>query len=214
VDAALPDGLELGQALDRRVAWALVAIHQAGGPGRAVGADLGRLDGGDLAVEAPLGLGPRRVLLGCQGEGVDVLTGDAPTLGDALCRAELVGHVGGIALRARDPRAVEHVHAETHSAHGLDAAGDAHVDGTRRHQPGEEVVRLLGGAALAVHRGGRRLEGQAGAQPGVAGDVRGLLPGLGDAATDDLLHVGRVDPRPLDDLDLSGGEDVGGVHAR
>src|SRR5213078_330423 len=36
----------------------------------------------------------------------------------------------------------------------------------------------------------------------------------GDTATDDLLHLGRIDAGPLDHLDLGSGEDVGGVHTR
>ena len=56
--------------------------------------------------------------------------------------------------------------------------------------------------------------GQPGAQPGVAGDVGGLLAGLGDAAPDDLLDRSGVDARLLDQLDLRGGEQLGGVEAR
>src|SRR5207302_7478241 len=147
----------------------LTAIDHLAGLGRTLGAHNRRLDRDDLPIEARLGLGPGGVLLGRQGERVDLLAGDAPTLGDALGRAELVGHLGGIALRAGDAGAVEHVHAQAYPAHGLDATGDAHVDRPRRHQAGDEVVRLLRGATLAVHRRGRRLERQAGTEPGVPG---------------------------------------------
>ena len=76
------------------------------------------------------------------------------------------------------------------------------------------MVGLLGRAALAVDRRGPHLEGEPGREPRVAGDVGGLLAGLGDAPGDDLLDVARVHPGSLDDLDLRGGEQLGGVQPR
>ena len=58
-----------------------------------------------------------------------------------------------------------------------------------------EVDGLLGRAALAVDRRRRRLDRQALLQPGVAGDVEGLLAELLHAAGDDVLDLGRVDAR-------------------
>ena len=81
------------------------------------------------------------------------------------------------------------VGAEADPAHRLDTAGDADVDGAGRDQPGDQVVGLLGAAALAVDGGGADLLGQAGRQPGHAGDVVGLLAELRDAAADDLFDL-------------------------
>jgi hypothetical protein len=75
------------------------------------------------------------------------------------------------------------------------------------------VAGLLGRAALAVDRGGRRLVGQAGAEPGVAGDVGGLLAGLGHATAHDLLDRAGLEARPLDQADLGLGQQLGGVEA-
>ena len=87
------------------------------------------------------------------------------------------------------------------------------VDGVGADQVGHEVVGLLGRAALAVDGGGRRLVGEALAQPGGAGDVGGLLPGLGHAAADDLLDVAGIDPGPLDQLHLDVAQELGGVES-
>ena len=72
----------------------------------------------------------------------------------------------------------------------VDAGGD--------HRRGE-VDGLLAGAALAVDGGGGGLDRQPGLEPGVAGDVDALLAELLDAAGDDVLDLGGLDARPLDD---------------
>ena len=110
-------------------------------------------------------------------------------------------------------RAVEGVGTQADPAHRLDPTGDAGVDGIGADQVGHEVVGLLGRAALAVDRGGGDLVGQALAQPGRAGHVGSLLPGLGHASADDLLDVARIDPGPLDQLDLGVAEQLGGVES-
>jgi hypothetical protein len=56
-----------------------------------------------------------------------------------------------------------------------------------RDQGGAEVDRLLGGAALAVDRGGRGLDRKTGLEPGVAADVDPLFAELLHAARDDVL---------------------------
>ena len=48
---------------------------------------------------------------------------------------------------------------EADAAHGLDAAGDADVDGVRGNEALDEVVGLLRRTALAVDGGRRRLVG-------------------------------------------------------
>ncbi len=66
--------------------------------------------------------------------------------------------------------------AEEDPAHRLDAAADPGVDRTRGDQPRDQVDGLLGGAAGAVDGGAGGRVRQTGVQPGVAGDVVGLLP--------------------------------------
>jgi hypothetical protein len=85
-------------------------------------------------------------------------------------------------------------------AHVLDARADHHVVHAGRDQRRAEVDRLLGRAALAVHRGGRRLDRQTRLQPGVATDVEALLADLLDAAGDHVLDERRLDPGALDHL--------------
>ena len=83
--------------------------------------------------------------------------------------------------------------------HVLDTRADGDVVDAGSDEGGGEVDRLLGGAALAVDGGGRRLHRQTGLQPGVAPDVERLLTDLLDAARDDVLDLRSVDPRALDD---------------
>src|SRR5262249_26482201 len=77
-----------------------------------------------------------------------------------------------------------------------------------------EVVRLRAGPAL-------RVDGRAGdavvlaaRQPGVPGDVVRLLAGLGHAAADDLLDLGRVDAGARDHRLLHLRQQMGGVERR
>ena len=56
-----------------------------------------------------------------------------------------------------------------------------------------------------------RLDRQAGLQPGVAPDVEHLLAVLLDAAGDDVLDLGGVDPGALDDLGVGRAEQLVGV---
>ena len=62
-----------------------------------------------------------------------------------------------------------------------------------------EVNGLLGGAALAVDRGGGHGLGPAGAEDGVAADVDALLGDLHDAAHDDVVDQRRVEVVALGD---------------
>jgi hypothetical protein len=144
---------------------------------------------------------------------VQILAGDAAALGDAFGGGELIGHVDvpGLGADLRTIRAG--VGAEPDPAHRLDTARDADVDGAGGDQPCDQVVGLLGAAALAVHRGGADMLGQARGQPPHPGDVVGLLAVLGDAAADDLLHRSRVDAGLLDQCALDGAQQFGGVQA-
>jgi hypothetical protein len=106
-----------------------------------------------------------------------------------------------------------HVLTQPDPAHRLDPAREADIDGVGGDQAGDEVVGLLGGAALAVDRDGAHRVRQPGCQPGIPGDIRRLLARLGHAATHDESHLARVDPGALHRLDLDGAEQVGGVQA-
>ena len=157
----------------------------------------------------------RGVLLGAQAEGVGVVARDAPLVGDALRPLELRRHLVLREVRPgdRDPEAevLAAAGADRDTAHHLDAAGDGGVDRPAAHQRRGQVGGLLRRPALGVDGGVGDRERQPGAQPGGAADVEGLLAHLAHAAGDDLAHLGRVDPRPLHDRLLDGGEQVGGV---
>ena len=102
--------------------------------------------------------------------------------------------------------------ADGHPAHDLDAAGDGDVDHARADEGGGQVGGLLRRPALGVDRGGGDGHGQAGGEPGGAGDVERLLADLADAAADDLADLGRVDAGAVDRLPLDCGEEIGRVH--
>src|SRR4051812_39972280 len=82
---------------------------------------------------------------------------------------------------------------------------------TGRDERRGEVDCLLRRAALAVDGGGRSLDRKAGLEPGVAGDVDALLAELLDTAGDDVLHLGGIDPRALDDRAVGLSKEVRGV---
>ena len=118
----------------------------------------------------------------------------AAVLRDAVGAGELVGHVEVSSRRsARGPGPGRDVGAERDPRHHLDAAGDAGVDDAGVDEPGDEVGRLLRGAALRVDGRACRLLGEAREQPGPAYERAGLLAGLRDAAADDLLDEAGVD---------------------
>ena len=100
------------------------------------------------------------------------------------------------------------------TAHRLDAAGDADVDGAGGDQSGDQVVGLLAAAALAVDRGRADVLRQTGDQPCHPADVVGLLAELRHAAADDLLDLGGVDAGLLDHRPLHGAEQLGRMQAR
>ncbi len=104
-----------------------------------------------------------------------------------------------------------HAVAEGDVAHVLDAAADDDVVDAGGDERRGEVHGLLRGAALAVDGGGGRLDRKAGLEPGVAADVHALLAELLDAARDDVLDLGGVDARALDDLGVGLGEERRGM---
>src|SRR5262252_2557463 len=218
MDAVLEHRLECGQPIAGRLPQPLVAPDHLRLPGvptksRWRGADFVgwvtrrvtsvvahlHLDRHDLSVEAAPGPGGRRLALRRETERVGLLASDAAHCGDPLGGLELVGRVIRPVVLPWPARPRPDVGAQRDAAHGLDAAGDADVDGARRDQARDQVVGLLRGAALKVDgRGGDRV-GQAGGEPGIARHVGGLFSGLGHAATDDLLDGVRLDARSGDD---------------
>ncbi len=151
-----PDRLELGQPFGRRLPGPLVladhlALVRMLTP-RPFFAHARRLEGHDLPGEPILGHRHRCLLLRGQSEPIDVLAGDPVLLCDPLRRCELIGHVVGQVRGDRAPDAGTDVGTQGDPAHRLHAAGDAHVDRIGGDQVVDEVVGLLGGAALAVDR--------------------------------------------------------------
>ena len=149
------------------------------------------------------------------GELVELGAGDLPLVGDHL-RAEaladdvVLGHQLG---REREAELLLSLHprGEGQVAHVLDAAADHRVVHAGGDQRGGEVDGLLGGAALAVHRGRGGLDRQALLQPRVAGDVEGLLAELLHAARDDVFDLGGGDAGAGDDLGVALAEQRVGV---
>ena len=186
----------------------------AGGVGVAV--DLHRVDDGhDLAVEAALRPGDRSLLLGCRAELVEVGAGESTTFGHTLGCAELaVGRIvprPGVVLVVAP--AATGGGAEGDLGHLLHAAADRDAGTTGGDEAHGEGVRLCARAALAVDRRRSRAVVDAHREPGVAGDVGGLLAGLGDAAAHELIDLAGFDPVALEQCGLGDREQLRGLGA-
>ena len=203
--------LESGQALRCRLARALVAGDHVGLARRSLSTHDRSLDRDDLPVETTLGHCHGSLTLRLQAQPVDVGPGDPVLLGDPLGGIELVGHIPRELFGTRLARTVVRIGTEADPAHGLDSAGDTGVDGIGADQVGDEVVGLLGRAALAVDGGRRRLVRHALAEPGGPGDIGCLLAGLGHTTADDLLDAARLDAGLLHHADLRPAEELGCV---
>ena len=212
MQTALHHGLECGQALRRGVAQTLIAAdHMTLGGRLLVLIDYRGLECGDLAVETVLVPSPLGPLLGEQPEMIEVSASNAAALGNPLSCGELIGHVE-VPRLGPDLCAVRSgVGAQADPAHRLDAAGDSDVNSTGGDQSGDQMIGLLGAAALAIHGGSADRLGQARGQPGDPGDVVGLLPVLRHAATDDLFNGSGVDSRFIDERLLYGAQQFSGV---
>src|SRR3954468_21203789 len=182
--------------------------------------------GGDLAVEAAFVDRLDRSPVRLEREGLHVLAGDAPLLGDELGTVELVDRLVAV---ARDPalRPAERVgllqadgsggaegRADRDLAHVLHAAGDDDVLGAAHHALGCEVQRLLARPALAVDRRTGHLFGEARSQPRPGGDVACLRAGGFEAAEHDVFDDSRVDAAASDELLEHVCAQVGGVGGR
>ena len=155
-------------------------------------------DRNDLVLEAALGRGSGGPLMALRREGIELLTRDAPLVGDHLGADALSREPGlGVSLHhARSERIPELAHdrgAHRRPRHRFHAGGDRDVIGAGHDALGGEVQRLLGGPALAVNRGAGHGLGPARCQDGVAADVEGLLGDLHDAAHDHVVDLGRVE---------------------
>ena len=173
--------LEVGAAAD-----ALVGRH----PG----------DRGQLGLDRAAVGGRGRPGVAAYGDLVDVGAGQPPALGhdlgaDALRDQPVVvagAHPGPEGQAGPLGDGAQH----GHPAHRLDAAGDRDVVVPGHHARGGHVHRLLRGPALPVDGHPDHVLGPARREDGVAGDVDGLLTGLGDAAPHDVVDDGRVEPGP------------------
>ena len=158
---ALDDRLELRERLHRRVAQALVARDHLRLAGRlTVLAEDRRLDRRDLALEAALVPRLLRLALRVEAPLVEVLTGDAAVVGDALGGAELA--VGRVVLGPRLASCSGPGPLMTFAPSGtwlICSTPHAIVMSAppAAMRPGGEVVGLLRRAALGVDRGARGL---------------------------------------------------------
>ncbi len=165
----------------------------------------------DLGVEEARLPGGGGLVVRGDGELVHPRPGEGPLGGDEF-RADALGSQA-VRVALGDSRAERvlpggHVGPHRHPAHRLHPAGDDQVVRARDHALRGEVHGLLGGAALAVHRGRRDRLGQAGRENGVAGGVHGLLADLVDGAADDVVDQLRVDARALDQGAQGVGEEL------
>ena len=120
-------------------------------------------------------------------------------------------HFGGIALwddleeihqlgADRPFAGTERIRPHRHARHVFDAGADDDLLRARQHALGGEIHRLLAGAAEAIHGRPGNFDGEACDQRRGAGDIHALFAGLGDAAGDDVVDLGGVDPRAGDHL--------------
>ena len=203
----LPSSLNAGLSWDSASRLGVGADALVGDVGVAVD-----LEGDGLALEAALLGGLMGELVRADADLVELRAGDLPLVGDHLggdpLRHEVVlGHqlVGPGGADLVDPL---EAHAHRDVAHVLDAGADGGVVHAGGDQRRREVHRLLGRAALAVDRGGRGLDRQAGLEPGVAADVEHLLAVLLHAAGHDVLDLGGRDAGALDHLGVALAEEL------
>ena len=125
--------------------------------------------------------------------------GQAEFLGDHLGGSALVESHIVVALHHRrshglavTPLGSGGAHGDP--GHGLDATGDGDVVVTRDHAGRCLMHSLLRGPALTIDGQAGNALRPTGGQYGQASHTRCLLPDLGDAAPDDVVDEGRVQP--------------------
>ena len=188
-----PEDLERGVAPRPLVGGERDRPHRGAAAAVAVGG-LGdpHLDRDELFLEPSRVERGHRPLVAAQRERVLLVARDlrlaGVVLGDQPRREVDVGIVLHEAGVGRDL-----VPAHGNEAHRLGAAGDDGVGPAHHDALGPVGDGLQAGRAEPVDGDRRRLDGDAGAEAGDAGDVHALL-GLGHgAAEDDVLHLARLD---------------------
>ena len=183
--------LQLGQRLECGVAQAFVGGHQ-----RAVGTQQGQ----DLAVEPTLVGGAASEVLRACPEGVEVVAGEAPLVGDhlggdALRHQAALGCVAGANFGAEGKAELAVGHCRTHwnSCHHFDAGRHHDVVGAGDDALCGEVSRLLAATALTVDGCAGHMLWPASGEHCVARNVDRLLANLHDAAHDHVVNEAGVD---------------------
>jgi hypothetical protein len=196
-------GAEAGEALGGGVGADALVMLDGDGLGAGLGED-GGVDGDDLLGEDAFFAGDGGAAVGLGGEGVLVGAADLEARGDVLGG----GAHGGVGLGAALHEVGvggDLVAAHGDHGHGLDAAGDADVDGAQGDAVGDHADGLGAAGAEAVDGGGRDGVGEAGEEADEARGVHALLGlGHGDADEEVLdlfgLDLGVARQERLDDL--------------
>ena len=157
---------------------------------------VGVRDGDDAAVEAPLGHGDGGALLAGEGEGVDVLAGEALDGRDEVGRDALRDH----RVRSRSaglPAAKSGGAAVGRPArHALDPAADHELLVAGLHAHGRVGDRLLARAAEPVEGDAGRLHRPPGGEHGHASDAGAVVADGVAVADDDVVDLLRVEAHP------------------
>ena len=158
----------------------------------------------DLVVEAALGLGPQRALVGFDGERLHLVAGDVPLVDHHLGADELAHvtrPVDGLPTRRAAVGIEPFILPEgerggdRHLRHVLHAAGDDDVHRAGHDGLGREVHRLLSRAALTVDGDTGDVLGEPADQRTGASDVAGLGSDRVEASEHDVVDRVRIDAR-------------------
>ena len=191
--------LEGGHLLQARLPpGALVGLQDLGG--LLVGGGHGQRD--QLPGEAALVGGPDGPLVALVGVGVQLLPAQLPLLGDQL-RRDPLGDQSEPLLEGRAHRPA--IRAHLHPAHALHPAGDEELVVPGPDGLGGPVEGFQAGGAHAVDGDARNLHGPARGQNAHPRDVQPLLPHVGDATQEQILHLKGIQVVPV----RQGVEEVG-----
>jgi hypothetical protein len=165
-----------------------------------------RLDRDDLVVEPPRISRASCKILRAERKFVEVFTREVPSirkhLGGHPLRHELVALEQ--LRRPRRPQLLDvpPTDTERNVAHVLDAAGDDDVVHAARDLSDCDVERLLAGATPAIDRRGGSLSRETRLQPSVARGIGHLLAELLRTADHQCVDRGRIEPRPVQELEV------------